>query len=87
MPNKFIINEIYNKINQERKIELINLNDIDSPLKIISEIKKKTKRLDILINNAGVMKENTVEEISLEEWNNHLTINLTAPFLLIKHST
>ena len=28
VPNKFIINEIYNKINQERKIELINLNDI-----------------------------------------------------------
>ena len=32
------------------------------------------------------MKENTVEEISLEEWNNHLTINLTIPFLLIKYA-
>ena len=65
---------------------IINLDDINSPLKIISEIKKKTKRLDILINNAGIMKENTVEEISLEEWNNHLTINLTIPFLLIKYA-
>ena len=35
---------------------IINLDDINSPLKIISEIKKKTKRLDILINNAGIMK-------------------------------
>jgi len=74
------------RTNSNHEDIIINLNDIDSPLKIISEIKKKTKRLDILINNAGVMKENTVEEISLEEWNNHLTINLTIPFLLIKYA-
>ena len=60
---------------------LVDLNDIDAPSKIISEIKNKTNRLDILINNAGIMKENTVEEISLKEWNEHLTINLTIPFL------
>ena len=38
------------------------------------------------MNNAGVMKENTLEDITLDEWNDHLIINLTAPFLLIKHS-
>ena len=57
-----------------------------SALKIITEIRKKTGSLDILINNAGIMKEGTVEDISLEEWNDHLTINLTIPFLLIKYA-
>ena len=32
------------------------------------------------------MKEGTVEDISLEEWNDHLTVNLTIPFLLIKYA-
>ena len=62
---------------------ITDLKDIDAPKNIISELSKKTDKLDILINNAGVMKENTVEETSLDEWNEHLTINLTVPFLLI----
>ena len=65
---------------------LIDLKDTNAPEKIISEIQKKSGRLDILINNAGIMKENTVEKISLEEWNDHITINLTIPFLFIKYA-
>ena len=65
---------------------IIDLKDINAPKKIISEINKKKGRLDILINNSGIMKENTIENLTLDEWNDHLTINLTAPFLLIKHS-
>tara|TARA_Y100000590_G_scaffold81316_4_gene90385 strand:+ start:8058 stop:8795 length:738 start_codon:yes stop_codon:yes gene_type:complete len=65
---------------------LIDLKDINAPKKIISEIVNKAGKIDILINNAGIMKENTVEEILLEEWNDHITINLTAPFLLIKYA-
>ena len=30
VPTKFMVNDIYNKINQKRKIELINLNDVFS---------------------------------------------------------
>ena len=65
---------------------LIDLKDSKAPEKIISKINDTAGRLDILINNAGIMKENTVEEITLEEWNNHLIVNLTAPFLLIKYA-
>ena len=32
------------------------------------------------------MLEDTVEEMSLQDWNRTLHINLTAPFLLIKHA-
>ena len=65
---------------------LVDFINPGSALKIITEIRKKTGSLDILINNAGIMKEGTVEDISLEEWNDHLTINLTIPFLLIKYA-
>ena len=65
---------------------IIDLKDVNAPKKIVSEINKKKGRLDILVNNAGIMKENTLKDITLDEWNDHLIINLTAPFLLIKHS-
>ncbi len=65
---------------------IIDLNDINSPKQIISKLNSSAGRLDILINNAGIMLEGTVEEITLEEWNNHMLINLTVPFLLIKHA-
>ena len=65
---------------------LIDLKDINNPEKIITEIKDKAGRLDILINNAAIMKENTVEEIKIEEWNEHISINLTIPFLFIKYA-
>ena len=65
---------------------LIDLMDINAPKKIISKVNSIAGSLDILINNAGVMKENLIYDISLEEWNEHITVNLTAPFLLIKYA-
>ena len=65
---------------------LVDLRDFSSAKKIISEITNKVGQLDILINNAGIMKENSIEDMTLEEWNDHLIINLTAPLLLMKYS-
>ena len=70
-------------LHEDILVDFINPN---TALKIITEIRKKTGSLDILVNNAGIMKEGTVEKISLEEWNDHLTVNLTIPFLLIKYA-
>ena len=41
-------------------------------------------RLDVLVNNAGLMLEGTVEESSLADWNAQIALNLTTPFLMIK---
>lgn len=65
---------------------LSDLSDPKAPEEIISVIKKVTGRLDILINNAGIMTEGNVEETTLKDWNQHLAINLTAPFLLIREA-
>ena len=52
--------------------------------KSINEIVKKYSRIDILINNAGMMNESSILETTLEDWNQTLAVNLTAPFLLAK---
>lgn len=43
-------------------------------------------RLDILINNAGVVFAGTCSESSLEDWNQALTLNLTSAFLCCKYA-
>jgi NAD(P)-dependent dehydrogenase (short-subunit alcohol dehydrogenase family) len=43
-------------------------------------------RLDILVNNAGIGTGASVTEMTLDQWNRQLAINLTGVFLGTKHS-
>ena len=43
-------------------------------------------RLDCLVNNAGITKDNLAIRMNLEEWRNVININLTSTFLLSKFS-
>lgn len=63
-----------------------DLADPAAAKRIVSEVVQRAGRLDILINNAGIMHEGTVEEISLKDWQTTIAVNLTAPFLLAKHA-
>lgn len=55
-----------------------------SPERIVAEVINRTARLDMLINNAGMMQESAIEEMSLEDWQRNLNVNLTGPFLMIR---
>ncbi len=60
----------------------VDLMDAAAPERVIARL----DRLDILINCAGMMLEGTVEETSIEEWHAQLHLNLTVPFLFIRHA-
>lgn len=61
-----------------------DFSDPYTPEQIVTEVMARTGRLDVLINNAGMMQEAAIEEMSLEDWQRNLNLNLTAPFLLIR---
>ena len=63
-----------------------DFNHPEMPKKILSQIKEIEGRLDILVNNAGIMREGNAEETTETDWFKQLQINLTTPFLLIKHA-
>lgn len=63
-----------------------DFEDLETPSRVIDEVIKRVGSLNVLVNNAGVMKEGTVEECELDQWQQAMTVNLTAPFLLIKHA-
>ncbi len=56
--------------------------------RIFAETLRWGGRLDAVINNAGIANPETgpVEELSLEQWQRRLDVNLTGPFLVTKHS-
>jgi meso-butanediol dehydrogenase/(S,S)-butanediol dehydrogenase/diacetyl reductase len=60
------------------------LADPDGPEKAVAQVIDRAGRLDVLVNNAGMMQEAHVEEMSVADWERSLAVNLTAPFLLIR---
>lgn len=58
--------------------------DPDTPQQVIDQVIRQSGRLDVLVNNAGIMKESSVEDMPLEDWMQTIQINLTASFLMIK---
>lgn len=47
---------------------------------------RQFRRLDFLVNNAGIGVWKPVEQLALEEWNRVLGTNLTSIFLFTKHA-
>ncbi|MBN1570272.1 MAG: glucose 1-dehydrogenase [Acidobacteria bacterium] len=52
----------------------------------IDAVLAAAKRLDVLVNNAGINIRKNIEEMSVEELDSMLAVNLKGPFLGIKHA-
>jgi len=63
-----------------------DFTDPGAPESVVQAVLKRHGRLDVLVNNAGLMREGTVRETSLGDWADTLQVNLTAPFLCIRHA-
>ena len=46
----------------------------------IDNVADERGRIDVLINNAGIIRDNRIENISPEDWNAVLAVNLTGAF-------
>jgi len=63
-----------------------DLTDQDSLENLIPSLIEKTKRLDVLVNNASTFYPTPIEKITLEDWDNLLGTNLKAPLFLSKYA-
>ena len=61
-----------------------DLKKIEEIEKISKTILKKEKFIDILINNAGIYKQSSLQSTNITEINDLININLKAPIILTK---
>lgn len=61
-----------------------DFSDRATPARVLAHVEAAAGRLDVLVNNAGMMREGTVEETTEEDWDAQLHLNLTIPFLTIR---
>ena len=52
----------------------------DTAQSVVKQVIEETGRLDVLINNAGMMVESRVEDMTFAEWQQTLMVNLSSPF-------
>jgi NAD(P)-dependent dehydrogenase (short-subunit alcohol dehydrogenase family) len=59
--------------------------DVSSPESVHQAVQTAVQQhggIDVVVNAAGVMKFNRINDVSLDEWNRHIAVNLTGPFLV-----
>lgn len=59
----------------------VDVTEKDAVLRAVKELSGRTKKLDILINNAGVIVDSFATDLSLENWDRVLRVNLTGTFI------
>ena len=63
----------------------MNLTDESDWKKVIDDIVRIAGHIDVLVNNAGINIRKPIEEMSLEEWNTMMLVNVGSVFLGTKY--
>jgi NAD(P)-dependent dehydrogenase (short-subunit alcohol dehydrogenase family) len=61
-------------------LDILNPESLDNFIEQIGEF----ERIDGLVNNAGINRLNSINEVLDHDWNEMVAVNLTAPFRILK---
>ena len=75
--------ELRTKYGKNNFYYLLDLSDTNAVSEIIDNIAQKHK-IDVLINNAGITKDNLLLRMTKEQWNEVINLNLNSNFYIIK---
>ena len=74
---KYSKNIFYHKLDIKKKKSINNLFNF---------IEKKFKKLDVIVNNAGINNPTDFDKIKEKDWDNILAVNLKGPFMIMQES-
>ena len=78
------LEELARSLGGNAQVLLCNFSDLEAVDRLCKEAIDAMGSVDILINNAGITRDNLFMRMSNEEWQNVLDINLTATMKLCK---
>jgi NAD(P)-dependent dehydrogenase (short-subunit alcohol dehydrogenase family) len=64
------------------EVVVADLAERDAPRRVVEATLAAFGRLDVLVNNAAVIRNGAFESFTVEEFDHHVAVNLRAPFLL-----
>ncbi len=59
----------------------VDISDADEAKSWIDKVAHQHGRIDVLVNNAGIIRDNRIENISLADWHAVIDVSLTGAFL------
>lgn len=62
----------------------VNMNDEDEIISCVKKIIKREKRIDVLVNNAGIWTDGNADEMSTKVWEETQRINMTSSFIFTR---
>jgi len=79
--------KIINDYNGSSKLKCykVDLSDADEIEKAVTSVLNDFERIDVIVNNAGIWKEAAIDEMTIEQWNETININLTSSYLITKY--
>jgi len=66
-------------------VKLCDVSKAEQVEAVIKETLEACGRIDVIVNNAGRMISKKIEEHTLDDWNDVLSVDLLGAFLFIKH--
>ena len=82
---KEVEEKIKSKYNVETLLIKADISKEDDVLKLLNETKNKWGRIDVLVNNAGIAIDTTLEDKTVDNFKKILDVNLIGTFLCCKH--
>lgn len=70
------------KYSPKSEIFYFDVSDEDQVKENIQNIIKKYKKIDVLVNNAGITRDKTMVKLAYEDWDAVIKTNLYGPFLV-----
>jgi len=86
--NEHLANKLCNEFTDKNMVRSfkVNANNEDDVCNVINSVENDFGKIDILVNNAGIWVKSEIENLSLDNWNNTININLTGTFLFTKYT-
>jgi NAD(P)-dependent dehydrogenase (short-subunit alcohol dehydrogenase family) len=60
---------------------IADVSSKEQVLQLVEQVKKRFGSIDVLVNNAGIIRDNLISNISEQDWDQVLDINLKGAFL------
>lgn len=80
------VKEEIGQLNGEAVFCKIDLLDPEAPEQAVGLAARKWGRIDIVVNNAAMICNKPMEEVTRSDWDQLLDTNLKAPFFLVQHA-